>query len=490
MNPAWFRMTPITGATLLLAACGGVLQLAGIEGTGDSNGSATGYGSLFVNGDGFDTSAAEITLDGVAVAETAIQIGMQTSVDGNIGEARARRISASRSLRGPVDAINRVGETQSATLTVLGQPVSVDEMTRFSGTTLDAIDTNTLLDVHALARPGGAWLATFIGLAGSDYVAGSVELDITAQVESTGESTLTLAGLTVDTANATTGETVDGGDRVRVVGLQPERGGELVAQRIELLGGPLDAGREIVREGLIASVDGERITVAGLPVDVSSAERVDATDTVLAQGTRAIVRGISNDDGVVEATTVRAIPTARTVLETVITRGGSDAPVLANLSLRTLDITQYVESRPGEPLRFRATDLADGESVRVTGYRDRNARFVATRIERVAPRDDDALRGIVTSSQSGVDTGTLTIDGFTVRTGGSTTFVSTSGSTVSSTAFYAGLSSGARVQAQGTLDPATGALDADRVRQLSTAEAESGSDDPTNRAGGIGQTTP
>ena len=86
-------------ATLAIAACGGGGSSGGIGGTGGGGGgiggtgvaygTITAFGSVWVNGVRFDTSAATFKLDDSNVRQDDLRVGMVVRVDGSIAEARA-----------------------------------------------------------------------------------------------------------------------------------------------------------------------------------------------------------------------------------------------------------------------------------------------------------------------------------------------------------------------------------------------------------------
>ena len=125
---------------LSMISCGGGDQYAegGIGGTGISNGSVSGYGSIIVNGVHFDTTGAVITKDdGTPVTNINdadinqfINLGMVVTVKGSInddGTGKAETISYEDILEGPI-----VGTPSGNTINVLGQTVNVVNETKYA----------------------------------------------------------------------------------------------------------------------------------------------------------------------------------------------------------------------------------------------------------------------------------------------------------------------------------------------------------------------
>src|SRR6185312_4748112 len=75
-------------AAVLLAACGGT-ETAGIEGSGFTSpaavsGPVTSFGSVFVNGVEYSTSAAQITIDGQTGTEAQLNAGQIVTIQGTV----------------------------------------------------------------------------------------------------------------------------------------------------------------------------------------------------------------------------------------------------------------------------------------------------------------------------------------------------------------------------------------------------------------------
>jgi len=123
-----------------LVACGGggdqTIAGGGIGGSGISNGTITGFGSVYVNGVKFESVSAEIIINGNsegmfddAELPFVLNEGMVVTVEGEINvdgvSGRADKIHYGRLIKGPVEMVN------ANTLSVLGQTIFVDSLTRF-----------------------------------------------------------------------------------------------------------------------------------------------------------------------------------------------------------------------------------------------------------------------------------------------------------------------------------------------------------------------
>jgi len=208
-----------------LASCGGgenQYAEGGIGGTGISNGSVTGYGSIIVNGVHFDTTGAVVTKNGGtpvtnindADINQFINLGMVVTVKGTINDdgitGKAESISYEDFIEGPV-----VDITSGTSINVLGQNVNV-----VTGVTLYACDedyigctfsefanlaADQVIEVSGFIDHNGDITATYIELQEDTYPGRNMfELKGYANV-TTSSSIFTIGGLTINTATDMTG---------------------------------------------------------------------------------------------------------------------------------------------------------------------------------------------------------------------------------------------------------------------------------------------
>src|SRR6185437_3665660 len=103
---------------LLLSACDGSTDVAGIQGSGSPAPAATtttvgpisGFGSIFVDGVEYSTTGAQISIDGQAGSETQLNAGQivtiaaQVSSDGQTGAAS--QVTFNGDVQGPIASID------------------------------------------------------------------------------------------------------------------------------------------------------------------------------------------------------------------------------------------------------------------------------------------------------------------------------------------------------------------------------------------------
>ncbi len=150
----------------VLASCGG----GGVAGVGSGGtgtvvadavtvGTITGFGSVIVNGERYDDSAASISDEDGAKNRSDLKLGMvvrvQSSVNGS-GSATANSIAFGSELLGPVSAVGVGTGSGSTSFTIIGQQVLTDASTVFDSSLAQgaaSIQTGQLLEVHGFLNP-------------------------------------------------------------------------------------------------------------------------------------------------------------------------------------------------------------------------------------------------------------------------------------------------------------------------------------------------
>ena len=149
----------------------------GIGGTGSvatvptvAAGPVTGFGSVFVSGNEFDTNGAVITVDGQTNAsEGQLKKGMVVLVNGSISEdygtgqtvqRTAKTVLYEDAIEGPVQSVALDG----LSLVVLGQTVLINQSTiiDLSLPTLSSLNLNDLVEVSGFVSEPGTVVATLL----------------------------------------------------------------------------------------------------------------------------------------------------------------------------------------------------------------------------------------------------------------------------------------------------------------------------------------
>ncbi len=146
------------GAVIVIAACGGGSNSAGVGsgGTGAfsvtaySEGTITGFGSVIVNGLRYDDGLAVVRDEEGLRSRSDLKLGMVVAVDGNVdsnNSASASVIRYDSALLGPVKTVS----LGSKTFTVMGQTVYLDNSTVLDASLaqgLASILSNDVVEVH------------------------------------------------------------------------------------------------------------------------------------------------------------------------------------------------------------------------------------------------------------------------------------------------------------------------------------------------------
>lgn len=262
---------------LALAACGGG---GGDDSTGGTSspdvsiGTITAFGSVWVNGVEFKTSAATaIKIDDNPHPESDLRVGMVARIEGSIAGATASAISVDSKLKGRVESVS--GGTQ---MVVMGQTVLIDGTTRFENGVRPVV--GDYVELHGLVQAGGQILATFVERKTTPADPPFVVHGIVGG-HMAGGTTFTIGGLTVNAPGAMMSNMPAGsswnGLHVRVkggtcAGTPPAAPcGAMTASRVEH-DGMHDNVAKVEVEGFITSfVSAASFTVGSQPVVTTAA---------------------------------------------------------------------------------------------------------------------------------------------------------------------------------------------------------------------------
>ena len=286
-----------------IASCGGGTQVAGggIGGTGVSQGPITGFGSIFVNGVEFDTVKATIIKDGTTVTQNDLKIGMVVTVDGDIASATAgtaTTVTYAKELEGPITAIS------SNTITVLGQTVIVDDLTKivksgFTNPTIGDLSSGESVEISGTPAANG-FRATYI-----EVKSPSANVELKGTITASTATTLTINGQLVDFSAITLSFSPAVGDFVEVKGSLV--GTTLIAASLEMKSRSLGTGSKTKAElqGYVTSVaSGTDFVLNAQTVQTNGQTRfVGGIVTDIKVGVKLEVKG-SLVNGVLIATTV------------------------------------------------------------------------------------------------------------------------------------------------------------------------------------------
>ena len=253
----------------LLVSCGGggggLLAGGGIGGSGViSTGVITAIGSVEVNGTLFDTSEAEIIINGELegvgddFVPDNLELGMVVTVEGRMiddEEFVADRVTYTPNIVGPVESISDIDATTKE-LIVLGQTVIVNVITRFEATDFDGIAEDAVVSVSGYLDDNGVIRATFL----EKIDDGTLIFEVTGFVENLDPNlkTFMINDLTIDYA--------------RISGNLPQgipAEDQFVEVEGELVGGALIANSIELADALDGE-DGDEVEIMGFVTEVIS----------------------------------------------------------------------------------------------------------------------------------------------------------------------------------------------------------------------------
>lgn len=362
----WVMALLILVGSLIIGCGGGVDDLAssgggiggsgvnggGTGGTGISSGSVTAIGSVHVNGVRYDTSSAEIFVEGQSVGfgDTAVlanlEVGMVVRVEGDIETetaGTAQRVYFNDDLRGPVESIMEI-DSVTTQLVVLGKTVVIDELTHVVDVAIAAPLVNDWIQVSGYEDAEGRIRATFV----TEIVGAStanLKGTITA-VDSTHEL-ITINGIDIGYHQATlidvdplavgqrvevTGEYSTGSITIDADTIEPvDVLGTADIDSIELSGIIADktSATEFRLNGVPVVVTGQTLYSGGDADDVAEDVRVEA-EGQLTNGTLVAERIIFMDFAKLEAD-VSANNTGQSV---ILLHGLTDIPIRYNATTK------------------------------------------------------------------------------------------------------------------------------------------------------------
>jgi hypothetical protein len=458
-------------AALLIAACGGGggggEQVAGIDGRGApsavgvvSLGTITGFGSVIVNGQTFNTSSATFTIDGQQGTQSDLSVGDVVLIEGTItngGAPVASNVTFDDAVEGPISGIDLAAQT----LTVLGQLVRVDAATSFdddiSPKSLEGLSVDEVVEVSGFLLADGSIGATRI-----ERKAPGGKLELTGTVSNAGATTFEINGFVVDYGAAMLSSFPNGapenGQRVEAKGNSLVNG-ELVATEVEFKGGQFgDDGDEAEVEGYITVFNSASdFAVEGVRVTTNAQTTYEnGTSGELALNRKVEVEGEINASGVLVAESVEFKPTGELRIESLVEDVQANQLTVLGITIAVNAATRFEDDSDADLEIFNLSNVAIGDYVEIRGYDD-GGTVTATLLERDEFGGDVALRGFVDS----IAEPNFVILDVTIATDAGTSFTDNDGVTDLTAGQFFGQAAGRLVEASGTLNG--GIIEADEV---------------------------
>jgi len=189
----------------IVSACGGggggdgSSQSAGVGGTGITTargyvqGEVTGFGSIYVNGDKFNTDTSEFFVDGEVKAdqeEANLEIGMIISLEVETEDGsytgKALQVVYDDEIEGPIDSTVGISESPDGTkktFEVFGQTITIDDTsTRFAGTNFNDLDIDDVVEISGFRISPNEVRATYVEYTG-DLETGVSKVELRGRIE-------------------------------------------------------------------------------------------------------------------------------------------------------------------------------------------------------------------------------------------------------------------------------------------------------------------
>jgi hypothetical protein len=369
-------------AAVLLVACGG-------GGGGDSptatastpadtgavvstalhlSGTVTGFGSVIIDGQKFDDSAANVKIDtNPAAPDSAtlsdLKLGMQ--VEGTVSNGTLTDVVVRASARGTVGLVNLA----LGTFTVFQQTVTVVTTgatpTVFDGLSgLSALAVGDVVEVHGTVDANKQIVATRVERKATGDLASGVRIGGVLVTLDAAAKTFKLGDLTVNYASATllpAGTTLAVGQVIAVYADKaPTAGSDLVAKTVKVAGTE-EGGSVGVGGPVMAYTSLSDFTVAGVRVDASAAVFETGSAADLKLGVSVAVEG-KITAGVLKASKARVLKTSVDVKASL---AGAVTDFVNNTSFKVRGAP--VDASAAAYTGGTASDLGNGANVKVTG---------------------------------------------------------------------------------------------------------------------------
>lgn len=370
-----------------------------------SAGVITGFGSVHLNGERYDTSDVSVTMNDVAGDMSQLRVGHFVELKGHrhgTGGLDAEVIRYHNVLEGPVASIDAAADSFVA----MGQTVHVTLDTVFGDdiapASIEGLGAGDVVEVSGLVPRDGVIDATRIDIKpdGGPYDVTGYVSEVTAAAHRFRLNGLVVDYSTANMADFATGDPV-AGDLVLVKGFRFLGDGAFLALLVELR----SEDRLAAGPGDVVEVDGiisEFVSAADFRVNewkvaaTASTEYEHGTAADLANGAHVLVKGVADASGVLVAHKIafREVSEIRVVAQVESLAPGGKL-VLLGLEVATTDTTVYRDMSRLARRDFGFDDLAVGTWLDLRGFEEPagSGRVVATRVACIDPADGVRLRG-------------------------------------------------------------------------------------------------
>ncbi len=405
-------------SALSLAGCGGsssdspsqsqVLARSGV---------ITGFGSVFVNGVEYMSSAAAVTANGVAADESKLALGMVVKLQGSINAdgktGTALSISYADELHGIVQATALVAG--KGTLTVMGQTVNVDATTVFESkvstiTSVDMIAVGYIVEVSGYTAGDGAIYATRVELKKLAMASGD-EIEVKGLIASLDDvaKTFMIGKQLIDYSKASLKDIPNSmlaNDMyVEVKSTEGFSSNVLIASKVELdgdgkKGADIASGKELELEGIVTNVASDsEFTLNDQVVLLSNTTKYEhGTKDSIKKGVRLEVKGTMNADHKLAAEKVELRQESNIEIKALVEAVDATASTVTMLGqvIHVNTLTALKDDK-NEKRYFSLSDItANVDTLEIHAYLDSGS-LVASKLKRESAGATSQLSGEVAS---------------------------------------------------------------------------------------------
>jgi hypothetical protein len=370
-----------------------------------TNGVITGIGSVYVNGERYDTDAASVTMDDRPGDLLQLKVGQYVELKGHEhtdGAHDADVIRYHNVLEGPITSVDAV----AGSFVAMGQAVRVSLDTVFGDdsvpASLEGLEVGDVVEVSGVVPVDGLIDATRIDIKpdGGPYDVSGYVTSVSLAVRRFNVNALLVDYSAANMEDFSTGVPAVG-DLVKVTGFMFLVDGALVATHVELRS-----------DDYLAAGPGDVVEVEGPVADFTSVTdftvaRWDVTTTAtttyehgtagdVADGVLVMVKGLANADGLLVAHKVafKEVSTIRIVaqLEALSLDGHL---TLLGVGVAVTDTTVFQDMSALDLREFDLGDVAVGNWLDVRGYEEPagSGAVVATHVVRIDPASIVRMRG-------------------------------------------------------------------------------------------------
>ncbi len=438
----------------------------GTSGTGISQGTISGFGSLFTNGIKFDTRNVTITIDGIPAMESDLRVGMVGTVIGAIDvtsstTAIASTVDVSFNLVGRIDDI----DLERNNLVVAGQPVVFNSLTVFQNGGPGTLRVGDFVAVSGLSSAGSSTIAGYIKTvtspaSNSTVITGVINLlDRNAETFQVGAQLVNFAPATfIDMGKSDLAEDLP----IRVVGAR-NSSGVLEAKSVQNLAAKLIGKQNdiFILEG-IADIDTttNNISVSNNNILVTPATKfVNGEEKDILTNSRLSVRGRIIKPGTIEADQIEfAVSPNITIIGSVESVDpAANRVVVSGLTVTVNNSTRMLDVSTAKIQKFSLGNLRVGDQLTIYGYQTRsNIDALLLRRDSIAssgtiPNSSVTIRGLAGAAVADpfFDIGVTTVD--TSGLSDPDSFLGIPLIPITRSKFFESLRGGAFVEARGTL---------------------------------------